>query len=590
MRKNNTVESSLARAFTALAALPKTEVERLSIRDCAIILAALPDTRSLQGVRQDLAIRLLAALRLPWIKEGSMTDVFLALGALSKHNSASVSGQYLALAVQRLVASEVKTGGPYRDSNGEVTIEANAAIAFFLRTAAKPLPNIESFLRNRILRETEAVPLDMQLFLALVPVCDTEDFVSCIVERCEKEHAGVTLRAALGHIVVKTKTAQQRLDARQALTAIRRAQLPTGLWTRQSFFLTDAVVGSAAVTTALLAATMMKHANPIIIEDAQQQNHDAVVRAVHTLFNGCTEPLRSIGIELLYRICQADMVHEITLLPHLSAQAMEAPVRLSAKQYRFFGAANLCTWIAYMVYDDFLDGGGAPEQLPAANLAMRAAEQYFQQALPQQKLFHQYVGDIFKAMDEANAWEVNNCRFAVHQGKITITELPAYGDCSILASRSFAHALPSMGVFLQQPEIQKTRDIERAFRHYLIARQLNDDLHDWREDLQTGQVSYVVAALLQQLSLKADVYDLDRLLPVMMRCFRQTVMPRICEYIMHHIHTAKRSFIDTRLLRSSNDLYDLLEQIELSAQQSLDLAAKGKTFFDTMRDNKARNT
>ena len=281
------------------------------------------------------------------------------------------------------------------------------------------------------------------------------------------------------------------------------------------------------------------------------------------------------------KVCGSDKNFEITLLPHFFAQALKDPVSLTSQQYTMLGLANVCAWIAYTIYDDFLDCKGKPTHLPIANTALRASLSCFR-ALSAQDTIQRYVAGIFKAMDEANSWEVNYCRFAVQAERVTITDLPYYRTGAMLAARSFAHALAPMVILAQTSHgSPRARYIESGFRHYLIAWQLDDDMRDWQEDMQAGQASYVVTAILRDMRMKPGEYSLHALLSTMQKYFRLTTMPKVSWRILRHIDMSRRAFAKSQLLRPSNDIYALLDGIEQSVDHSLDKRAKMQALMRT---------
>jgi hypothetical protein len=118
--------------------------------------------------------------------------------------------------------------------------------------------------------------------------------------------------------------------------------------------------------------------------------------------------------------------------------------------------------------------------------------------------------------------------------------------------------------------------IETAFRHYLIARQLNDDMHDWAKDMQAGQASYVVTAILRSMRVDRGTYDLDELLPAMQKHFRYTAMLKICQQIQYHIDQSRHYFVQSQLLQPVSELHLLLDNLELSVRCSLDKRTKSQ--------------
>jgi hypothetical protein len=301
-----------------------------------------------------------------------------------------------------------------------------------------------------------------------------------------------------------------------------------------------------------------------------------VIRATRQLLKPRTEPLRSSTLTAINTVRRTDTKFEITLLSYFFAKSLHNSAQLSTQQYTLLGAANVWGWIAYTIYDDFLDNEGVPARLPIANVAMRLSLACFEDALPYQLDFRQYVTKIFNEMDEANAWEVAHCRFKVHAGTITIRQLPKYGNRTVLATRSFAHALGPMAVLTQCPKNthEKTHHIESAFRHYLIAKQLNDDIHDWLDDIRTGQASYVVTAILRELRIPPGTYNLSLLTAAMQKRFRLTTMPRLCNLALSHINRARREFVENGLTQDTNNICAILDTLEQSFQYSLDQHAK----------------
>lgn len=70
----------------------------------------------------------------------------------------------------------------------------------------------------------------------------------------------------------------------------------------------------------------------------------------------------------------------------------------------------------------------------------------------------------------------------------------------MLAQRAMGHVI---GPLLELRDSDKLHSqqlaIQRGLEQYLIARQLNDDIHDWKQDVSVGQITFVVAYLLKQL-------------------------------------------------------------------------------------------
>lgn len=172
--------------------------------------------------------------------------------------------------------------------------------------------------------------------------------------------------------------------------------------------------------------------------------------------------------------------------------AMAGNWRISSQVIKSLNTANKLGWQAYTIYDDFLDNEGQPADLPQANQAHRQAVRLFKLALNNNQQFNDYMDEVFDIMDDANYWEIINAR--------DVGSLPNYGDLSQMSNRSWGQSIAPVGVMLaagfamDSPEV---KSIQKFMKHYIIAKQLSDDAHDWQVDLENGHMTVVVCMLLQ---------------------------------------------------------------------------------------------
>lgn len=572
--ESNPLHHALDEALVALGHISKDELRYLTLLDCAFTLDNLPVIGSLANIRTELAEYLHQQLTPAWISEGDLLEVFLVLEALWKYDPSRVSGENLAYTLQRLVRSEVQVGGPYASANSVIDITANLQIASFVQMVAKPLPGLDAFF-NQVIATGHFEDRPYTLYL-LTKLYDHPE-VTRLVTSCQLETPAYR---AIALTTIKHHTS----TLRQELLAVCSYQQPTGFWPAE--VLLNGRLESRVATTALIVKFLMicqSDPNPVKISSGLKQRHQLVAKTAKQLFNTHAEPLRQSALAAVDKICNVERTFEITLLSYFFARALKHPTNLSDQQFVLLGAANVCTWVAYTIYDDFLDDEGVPSQLPVANVTMRTSLDCFRAVFPRQHAFERYVANVFTEMDEANAWEVNNCRFTIQGNTITIDQLPRYGRQGVLAARSFAHALGPMAILIKHTKstLQQTHYIESAFRHYLIARQLSDDLHDWIDDIEGGQASYVVIAILRDMHLQGGSYNLPDLLSSMQKQFRRTTMPHVCLLALRHANKAKQNFIKSELLQASNSIYTLLDELESSLRRSLDQHTKAKALVKT---------
>lgn len=199
------------------------------------------------------------------------------------------------------------------------------------------------------------------------------------------------------------------------------------------------------------------------------------------------------GLERIQLINQATPIFD---LAERTRQATGRPLPRSLLVA--LGVATGWGWLCYTILDDVLDTTCAITKLPAGVWAERAMLDSFRSVLPNPQ-FQRAVTATLNAMDAANAWEVSATRIASPgpQVRLVRAAIPDYGDYATLAGRSLGHQLAPLAVLYAAGMGNKAGSLQRFFHHFLIARQLNDDAHDWKEDFLRGQLNPVICRLLQ---------------------------------------------------------------------------------------------
>jgi hypothetical protein len=156
--------------------------------------------------------------------------------------------------------------------------------------------------------------------------------------------------------------------------------------------------------------------------------------------------------------------------------------------------------MAYTTYDDILDGDADITALPAANLALREVQRIITHVFGLHSKEESFCRALLDRIDAANAWEVAQCRLKKTAGGFTISSsLPDFKKSWTLSDRSIGHAIPAIGVLFLTGYSPASREVKATlafFEAYIAARQLNDDAHDWFEDLSKGRVNAASARLL----------------------------------------------------------------------------------------------
>jgi hypothetical protein len=241
------------------------------------------------------------------------------------------------------------------------------------------------------------------------------------------------------------------------------------------------------------------------------------------------------------------------LLSHDSDQQISGIATLTARAYghriptmslNALNLASLHGWIAYTIYDDIWDGAPKPELLGVANVALRQTHDQFRLAIPDSIDFQLMVSKTLNQVDSANTWEYTHARANVNNDQVTIIGLPDYEDLQQLADRSWGHCLAATGVMLLakyplgSPE---QKSLQRFFRYFLIARQLNDDAHDWEDDLRNGQLSAVVCMLLRSYGKPAGNIKVKQEIKMLRMLFWEQIIDQVVDVILISCKSARQA-------------------------------------------------
>lgn len=535
----------------------------------------------------------LAATRLPYPDD--LDDTFCALSALWLHDQSLLDASALAGMTKVLLATESQPGGPYKtwlvSKNAparwhDIDIVANANVAYFLSLAANPLPQLTTYMTQAIDQGaliSAYYPGKLPVMYFLARACQDEPAKKQLAQHILK------LRSR-GHLQTPHKTAMAvtallhlgRSDVKAAIGYLLSAQRPDGSWPAEAFCLDPKRDGKVyycsapALTTALVVEALLRYgqikqsqAQAIISESSLLQKQ--LLHAAQKELQPLNPLLRKQTLLELRNQTSGRNGQEIMLLPQTFYRSLRQSTPLADELFIDLSLANAYGWLAYTIYDDFLDDEGNPRRLSVANVVLRRSLQAFMRALPDNKQFQQVVLQTFDTIDAANHWELTQCRFAVTGDVIIIETLPRYGSLHRLADRSLGHALSPLAVLAAQG-ISLTspagRHVLLALKHYIIARQLNDDAHDWRSDLMAGRITAVVAQLLQELAVPVGKQQLSLLIPQAEKQFWHTTLPIICERIAYHGRLSRRALKQSRLLADNNPLLALLDRIDASVKET----------------------
>lgn len=484
-----------------------------------------------------------------------LDDTANALIAVQLYSPKLVSGAALGHIAHSLVTAEQQRGGPYRTwlvpagtkNWDDVDVAVNANIGMLLAMQNVRLPKLNRYIAQQI----RARKLNSPYYVGEIPViyflsewykgAGTAYLKKIVLQEISnpKKHNALTLSlliTAAANLGVSNKALKSAVAQLVSLHEVDH-------WPAEALYLDPAVqgkpqyAGSAALTTAFALQALQKteRHRKAVYQTVKNVPPNTTLHQAKVFSENLPSGLQHVYQQYLMVIEAADAGNQITAMANLCATAYNVTLPAIIKTH--LNLASLNGWMAYTIYDDFLDDEGKPQELGAANVALRQTLYHFEQALPNQPSFSQLVSHTLILVDEANTWEVTHARAKLSDGLHHVT-LPNFEAYAQLAHKSYGHMLVACAVAIYAGHTVHSTAMEhlqKFFHHFLIAKQLNDDAHDWREDLEHGHLSAVVTMLLAH---ESSPYKLDT--TQLASDFWQHTISQVSALILEHTAEARR--------------------------------------------------
>ncbi len=284
---------------------------------------------------------------------------------------------------------------------------------------------------------------------------------------------------------------------------------------------------------------------------------------------------RARAIDAIERTITGNPDKQMTLMPYYTHLAFGASAhKISRDRVVHMGAMNAFFWTAFIIYDDFwdLDPAADPRLLPIANTFARYYTDFYTSLFPETPGFRLFFHRLMDALDSANVWDTSCCRATVQESILTVPDvLPKYGNYSRKYHPASGHIMGPVALLAMAGQGIDSDDTEHLisyFKHYLIAMQLNDDMHDWLEDLERGTISTVVDMLLcdygkERINL---VDDIDAVREV----FWFTTLPRVASLALRHTAKSRRALHKVTCIEDFAPLEQFIDRPERIAREALD--------------------
>ena len=545
-----------------------------------------------------------------------LDDTSCALAALYLYNPKLIDGDVMAKFVTILTHLEIKEGGPYKswitNKDAEkvwhdVDLAVNANIAFFLSLLDVRLDSSEELINHAI----DSKKFESPYYTSEYPIIyfisrsyqgeGREKLINYILSKRNSDgNWGNPLFSALCVSALLNLGHQNKKDLGCAIDHMLKSE-NAGTWPFHTFYLGINPVGdsnkyhsgSSALTTAFCIEALVRFEElgksdkkVEVVDDQRDFIREEVEKRTREIISHLDKVSQTGINEILARNLKSDEEQPIILLPYLFTKMLGAGDQVNVNQLIDLGALNLHGWMAYTVYDDILDGDGGVDQLSIANILGRQVYKKIIEITNNHPDFKQFFEKILDTIDRTNSWEVNNCRIEVKDDVVNLKNVrfPDFGDLSVLANRSLGHGIGPIAVLMMMGYCINSREVEslmKFFKHYIIARQLNDDAHDWEDDIRNGQLTVATKHVLKQV--KNKNVNINKDMPMLQHIFWHETVEMTCLLAFEHAEKAGVYLKKISAIQDYSLLEKFLTRIKNASKKTLDEKKQTLEFLDTYK-------
>jgi hypothetical protein len=505
-------------------------------------------------------------------------DTFAALAAIARHNGALINGHAFSAIAKILTGREIQEGGPYRtwlvanDARTawqDVDPVVNSTIGYFLSLVGVRIPQLQKFLEDAVRKGQLTSPYYPGIFPVVY-------FLSRFYKNCIGAGMASATRATLVDIITERLrcdniTTLERamgisslinLGCTENLVLGAAADMLVTRLEKEGFlpyaFCIDPTrdgkrcyAGASALTAAFCAeALVLTQSRDAISGSANSTGtvasavtslptiHDHIRNLARTACRTLNPDLCAMAIAQIEKISD----EKITTLAYDFYETLyKKGIFVAPDIVESLSLANFFGWMAYDIYDDALDGEDGAALIPCANFFLRTLTEIYHSLGDRAAEIISLFDGTMDRIDSANAWEQRHCRILAEPdatpADTLACPLPSFGNHQTLADRSIGHAMGPLAILLfagYNAESEEYKNVESFFRHYLIARQLHDDAHDWAEDLLRGRVNSVGVIVLKSFKEKYS----DAALPRLKKIFWEETIDVVAHMIIAHVVAA----------------------------------------------------
>jgi hypothetical protein len=312
----------------------------------------------------------------------------------------------------------------------------------------------------------------------------------------------------------------------------------------------------------------------------------------HKRFKEFPKPMYEKAVEVITKTIERNKDSQIMLMPLFIRMALgKTGKEFSDAHVSEIAFNGILFWAATIIYDDFWDEDDSanPELLPIANVFTRQYIQYFNSLSPEFTVFFHRIMD---KLDAANAWETRECRMDKDGLTLVIPdELPEYGEYENKFYPAAGIIFGPVWMLLELGYILESQEVLALiayFQQYIIGMQLNDDMHDWKEDLGRGHISTAVQKLLTFWMIdhpNACEIDLTKDMPEFERLFWFKVISPLAIEGMAHSKMSYAALKDCLCIKNPEVLEEFIARNDRIARKAYCEYTQSMEFISGMPEN-----
>jgi len=494
-----------------------------------------------------------------------------------------IRGKTLANLLNKLRADQLRPGGPFvtwitPNKNAiEFDIVVNANVAYFLSLLGAQPKKLYEYLNHQILQQKfaspyYASPAAVIYFLSRIKIsARAKGILLSHILSLKKPNGsfGNVLDTALT-ICSLLRFGYPVKKLSKSISFLLKHQRTSGEWDKQPFVV-EKIVGNtkyfkeSAVLTSAVCIESLTLANSTTtqttLSNQEQRFHTTILTSFKRKIRCFPKEIRKALNIAMYKTLTNGAKTEVVLLPlWIASLYKKQPAPLTT--LKKLSEANLWGWIAYRIYDDLLDNQGHVKNLSTANIALLKLSALYL-TIPNRKIQNVFLKTMI-TVEKANAHESSQ--------NIQLSKNGIH-----LANKSLSAALSALAITLTSGYSTRSSEYKallKFFRHYLALRQLNDDAHDWLDDLHAGKINFVASLLVSK---KCSARFLLSQKTKSQKVFWRKAFPHVLSLCNHHLHLARKNVnklpsgkYKHRLEEMLTPFAKILRESELKQQQTIE--------------------